>query len=315
MPPLRAPLRRANGGRDIEERNVLFEKHINEAGKEISFGHELASWCAKGRTGDRRHLQHPGRLCADQRGQGRAAHYGRLCGESRYGDGALSGDRAIGDGARLQPEQHGGIKAALWAAPRRISPRRPRSLRPRPGIRAPAGYTAGLSRLVSPSSRQRSVQPGTQPFLKVNMRGERFANESADYDYLPMLRPSSLAAPMWPCVGWQLRRGRAALPHARLLGHDPQYGADVQGRGRFCDLDKFFEKELGDGRLQKADTLEELADLLGFDADAKTTFWSSAGATTSCSTLRRTRTSARRLTAFPSCARRPSLARRWAAPC
>ena len=31
-----------NGGRDIEERNVLFEKHINEAGKEVTFGHELA---------------------------------------------------------------------------------------------------------------------------------------------------------------------------------------------------------------------------------------------------------------------------------
>ena len=38
------------------------------------------------------------------------------------------------------------------------------------------------------------------------------------------------------------------------------------------DLDTYFEKELADGRLQKADTLDELADKLGFDADAKKTF-------------------------------------------
>ena len=44
-----------------------------------------------------------------------------------------------------------------------------------------------------------------------------------------------------------------------------------KGDGTY-DLDKYFEKELADGRLQKADTLDELADKLGFDADAKKTF-------------------------------------------
>ena len=38
------------------------------------------------------------------------------------------------------------------------------------------------------------------------------------------------------------------------------------------DLDGFFEKYLSDGRLQKADTLEELADKLGYKDEAKKTF-------------------------------------------
>ena len=71
------------------------------------------------------------------------------------------------------------------------------------------------------------------------------------------------------------------------------------------DLDGYFEKELADGRLQKADTLEELADKLGFEGDAKETFLATASATTSCTTCSRTSTSARRPTACPSCAHPP----------
>ena len=124
--PLRAPLRR----RQRWSRHRGAQRPFREAHQRGREGDLLRprvgeAGARRGRTGDRRHLQHPGRLCADQRGQGRAAHYGRLCGESRYGDGALSGDRAIGDGARLQPEQHRRRHHAALGRRQAISPRRP----------------------------------------------------------------------------------------------------------------------------------------------------------------------------------------------
>ena len=57
------------------------------------------------------------------------------------------------------------------------------------GLVAPgttAGYTEESVKAGNPQwPGNGQFNPGTQPFLKVNLRGERFALESADYDYLP----------------------------------------------------------------------------------------------------------------------------------
>ena len=113
---------------------------------------------------------------------------------------------------------------------------------------------------------------GDQPFLKVNLRGERFALESADYDYLPHAaaqQPGGVYISVWDGnFGDDVQRfhtlGCSAGTRTGVLGVKKEDGT--------YDLDKYFEKELADGRLQKADTLDELADKLGFDADAKKTF-------------------------------------------
>lgn len=210
----------------------------------------------------------------------------------------------------------GGIKAALWAGAAKdltsatmIFDR---------GLVAPgtvAGYTeesieAGMPQF--PGNGQ--FNPGTQPFLKVNMNGERFANESADYDYLPHAaaqQPGGTYVSVWDGnFGEDVQRfhtlGCSAMTRNMVQmfkGEDGSY-----------DLDKFFEKELGDGRLQKADTLDELADQAWlYRPSPRRTSLPSAIATTSCSTLRRIRTSARRPIVSPSCARLRSTARPWAA--
>ena len=99
-----------------------------------------------------------------------------------------------------------------------------------------------------------------------------FANESADYDYLPHAaaqQPGGTYVAVWDGnFGEDVQRFHTLGCSAMTRNMVQMYKAED---GSY-DLDKFFEKELGDGRLQKADTLEELADLLGFDADAKTTF-------------------------------------------
>lgn len=266
----------ANGGRDIEERNVLFEKHINEAGHEIAYGHELAKLVREegGRV--------TGAIFSTPEGYvqvnaakgvllttgGYAANPAMLTALSPVTTQSVT---ALGYN---QNNTGGGIKAALWAGAAKdltsatmIFDR---------GLVAPgtkAGYTEESVEAGEPQfPGNGQFNPGTQPFLKVNMNGERFANESADYDYLP--------------------HAAAQLPGGTYVSvWDGNFGEDVQrfhtlgcsamtrnmvqmfkGEDGSYDLDKFFEKELGDGRLQKADTLEELADKLGFAAEAKENF-------------------------------------------
>jgi len=109
----------------------------------------------------------------------------------------------------------------------------------------------------------RQYNPGTQPFLKVNRRGERFANESSPYNDIVY------AAAQQP--------GRV---YAQI--HDANYfediqrfhtiGCSAQSRNIPGYMDNMLEQYVEEGLIMKADTLEELADKLGFDDDAKETF-------------------------------------------
>lgn len=208
-----------NGGRDIEERNVLFEKHINEAGKEVTFGHELA------------------KLVREEGGRVTGAIFNTSNGYVQVN--AAKGVLLTTGGYSANPDMltalspvtvqsvtalgynqnntGGGIKAALWAGAAKdltsatmIFDR---------GLVAPgtvAGYTeesieAGMPQF--PGNGQ--VQPGTQPLLKVNMNGERFANESADYDYLPHAAAQQPAAPTCLCgTATSAKTCSASIPSA-----------------------------------------------------------------------------------------------------
>ena len=167
-----------------------------------------------------------------------------------------------------------GIKAALWAGA--VKDITSATMIFDRGLVAPgttAGYTEESVKAGNPQwPGNGQFNPGTQPFLKVNLRGERFALESADYDYLPHAaaqQPGGVYISVWDGnFGDDVQRfhtlGCSAGTRMGVLGVKKEDGT--------YDLDKYFEKELADGRLQKADTLDELADKLGFDADAKKTF-------------------------------------------
>ena len=74
-------------------------------------------------------------------------------------------------------------------------------------------------------------------------------------------------------------------------------------------LEEFFADKIEEGTIFVADTIEELADKLGFEGEAKDTFLAEVDRYND--SLRRpasTRTSARRPTASPSCAPRRSSA-------
>ncbi|MBR1812676.1 MAG: FAD-binding protein [Lachnospiraceae bacterium] len=104
--------------------------------------------------------------------------------------------------------------------------------------------------------------PGTQPFLKVNRRGERFANESSPYNDI------NYAAGNQPGgVYCQVHDANFFEDVTRF--HTIGCSAGVQNPGMMENNLKQMEEQ---GLVMKADTLDELADKLGFEGEAKNTF-------------------------------------------
>ena len=276
-PPFEHHYGNKDGGRDgIEERNVLFEKHINEAGYEVSYGHLLAKLVREegGRvTGaifetDNGYVQVNAKKGVMLATGGYAANPAMVEALSPVTAKSVT---ALGYN---QNNKGMGIKAAMWAgAAKDLTSATMIFDRGLVAPGTPAGYTPESIEAGDPQfPGNGQFNPGTQPFLKVNMAGERFANESADYDYLPHAaaqQPNGTYISVWDGnFGEDVQRfhtlGCSAGTRMGVLAFKKEDGS--------YDLDAYFEKELADGRLQKADTLDELADKLGFDADAKKTF-------------------------------------------
>ena len=160
-----------------------------------------------------------------------------------------------------------GIRAAVWAGANLDKESAP-MLFDR-GI-VPPGQDAGY--VESPNAfggkafpgQIRQYNPGTQPFLKVNRNGERFANESCPYNdivYAAAHQPGRVYAQIHD-ANWEEDVKRF---------HTIGCSAQTRNGGEAYVLPKMEEaEELG--CFFKADTLEELADKLGFTGEAKENF-------------------------------------------
>lgn len=110
----------------------------------------------------------------------------------------------------------------------------------------------------------RRYNPGTQPFLKVNRNGERFANESSPYNDIVY------------AAAHQPGRVYAQICDANVLEDAKRFhtiGCSAQTRN---GGEKYFQGKVDEavaaGTLFVCDTIEELADKLGFTGEAKDTF-------------------------------------------
>ena len=110
----------------------------------------------------------------------------------------------------------------------------------------------------------RQYNPGTQPFLKVNRNGERFANESCPYNdivYAAAHQPGRVYAQICDAnVLEDAKRFHTIGCSAQTRNGGEKY---IQGK-----MDEAIEA----GALFKCDTLDELADKMGFTGAAKDTF-------------------------------------------
>ena len=160
-----------------------------------------------------------------------------------------------------------GIRAAVWAGANFDKEAAP-MLFDR-GIVAPGvdgGYVASDSAFGGKAfpGPIRQYNPGTQPFLKVNRNGERFANESSPYNDIVY------------AAAHQPGRVYAQICDANVLEDAKRFhtiGCSAQTRN---GGEKYFQGKVDEavaaGTLFVCDTIEELADKLGFTGEAKDTF-------------------------------------------
>ena len=160
-----------------------------------------------------------------------------------------------------------GIRAAVWAGANLDKEAAP-MLFDR-GIVAPgvdAGYVDSESAFGGKAfpGEIRQFNPGTQPFLKVNRNGERFANESCPYNDIVY------------AAAHQPGRVYAQISDANMLEDAKRFhtiGCSAGTRKNTMEgLEKTFASAEEKGCFFRADTIEELADKMGFTGDAKDTF-------------------------------------------
>ena len=122
--------------------------------------------------------------------------------------------------------------------------------------------------------------PGSQPFLHVNIRGERFMNEDQCY---PMSfaaganQPGHYSWIVWDGNYWDDIKQFDTCGCSRLYPapSGTAFNADVYDCEAMSKehLDSFWlQPRLENGSLKKADTLEGLAEAMGFDAETTETF-------------------------------------------
>ena len=160
-----------------------------------------------------------------------------------------------------------GIRAAVWAGANLDKEAAP-MLFDR-GIVAPgvdAGYVDSDSAFGGKAfpGKIRQYNPGTQPFLKVNRNGERFANESCPYNDIVY------------AAAHQPGRVYAQICDANILEDTKRFhtiGCSAQTRnGGEKYIQGKMDEAIEAGALFKCDTLDELADKMGFTGAAKDTF-------------------------------------------
>lgn len=161
------------------------------------------------------------------------------------------------------PKDRGdGIKAAIWAGAVKDTECAPMIFNR--GAVAPGvdcGYVDGKF-----PGTIGQLNYGSQPFMKVNRDGKRFFNESSPYDF--------------NCFAASLQKGGVwcSVFDANMVEDVMRFHCDgcakitAQQLSSGKPIDEVYAQQLEDGIMMKADTIEELADKLGFEGEAKDAF-------------------------------------------
>lgn len=245
------------------DRHNLLEKHINDLGYEIAYSMTLV------------------RLCQNESGKvtgaiftNEAGEYVKINAENVIlATGGYPGNpkmikalapivtECVTANSYYAPNTGMGIKAGLWAGAKMDSTDAPmifdRGL-VAPGVKA--GYVKdAYGNDVFPGTLGQFL-PGTQPYLKVNKEGFRFANESCPYDFF------NHAASLQTDGVYAMITDADFVED--VIAYD-QYGCaqaavDMAKGGVLLPM---FESFVEQGLLFKADTIEELAEKLGIPAE------------------------------------------------
>lgn len=113
---------------------------------------------------------------------------------------------------------------------------------------------------------------GEQPFLKVNLNGKRFCNESGPYDYMlhsAYMQPYHTYVDIWDSDYVEQVKQLNEVGCCRLYPFDNGAPSNMP----ISLMAKKFEELEEAGYIQKADTMEELAEKLNLPVDATVETW------------------------------------------
>ena len=254
-------------------RNVLLQQYIEELGYTVDFKTSLAKLekDADGRiTGIIAQSTEDGHFIRYNANDGVLLACGGFPGNPYMMEQLDPLGTSVTTACSYSPSDKGyGIRAAVWAGANLDKEAAP-MLFDR-GIVAPGvdgGYVESESAFGGKAfpGTIRQYNPGTQPFLKVNRNGERFANESCPYNDIVY------------AAAHQPGRVYAQICDANILEDAKRFhtiGCSAQTRnGGEAYLQGKMDEAIEAGALFKCDTIEELADKLGFTGEAKDTFLS-----------------------------------------
>ena len=254
-------------------RNVLLQQYIEELGYTVDFKTSLAKLekDADGRiTGIIAQSTEDGHFIRYNANDGVLLACGGFPGNPYMMEQLDPLGTSVTTACSYSPSDKGyGIRAAVWAGANLDKEAAP-MLFDR-GIVAPGvdgGYVESESAFGGKAfpGTIRQYNPGTQPFLKVNRNGERFANESCPYNDIVY------------AAAHQPGRVYAQICDANILEDAKRFhtiGCSAQTRnGGEAYLQSKMDEAIEAGALFKCDTIEELADKLGFTGEAKDTFLS-----------------------------------------
>ncbi|GJN65596.1 FAD-binding protein [Faecalibacterium gallinarum] len=250
-------------GSEAKDRHAFLEQYINEKGYEIQYGMTLVRLVqdASGKV--------TGAIFSDETGA-----YVQVNAENVIlATGGYPGNpkmvkalapiinECVTANSYFGPDAGMGIRAGIWAGAKRDTECAPMIFDR--GIVAPgvkAGYVEDENGNLAFPGTVGQFNLGTQPHLKVNKEGLRFANESCPYDFLnyaASLQTDGVYAAIMDCK-----------VEENVIAYD-QYGCaqiavDMAKGGALMPA---LEQQVEAGLAFKADTIEELAEKLGLPVD------------------------------------------------
>ena len=118
--------------------------------------------------------------------------------------------------------------------------------------------------------------PGSQPFLRVNTRGQRYCNEDGPYDFVfntAVQQPEHLWWQVFDGSSWEDVVSFGTTICSRVVAQEGAKNCFLLGKYYPCrnaeEWDEVYvQPNVDEGNLIKCDTLEELADTMGVPKDA-----------------------------------------------
>ena len=156
-----------------------------------------------------------------------------------------------------------GIKAGIWAGGKKDE--YPSAMLFDRGCATPGGKSGTPIR---PGGSLESFFFGSQPFMKVNMEGKRYCNESVPYDVIlhPLQdQPNGVACMIWDANYWKHVKSFHTVGCSRMVPSQSK-PKTFEGMGWFMNFGMNFRLMLK-GYIQKANTIEGLAEKLHLPAE------------------------------------------------